>query len=133
MVGIRRNQYLEMPDRRQRLSPVSAVLQVLVVLCLLSMSSLVIAVETATGNQSNLFPVVLPVLAAAIVVAASVIMGLIYWPRRQEEKSDMLLLCMKALTSSRDEGERRSSDMALSNYKDSGEIMARLFVRGVAD
>ncbi len=110
------------------MSFVTHLIPVLITLYLLSISSPVIAVETTSGEDGSILPAILSVLAGALIIASSVILGLIVWRRKQEEKSDMLLLCMKFLPSSKDENERRSSAMALANYKNSGALLVLLDV-----
>lgn len=82
------------------------------------------AVETVTGQSGGgMLAALLIVILTAIALAALVIVGLIFWSRKQEHISEMMLFCMKYLFHSEDEAERCASAKALGRANDRGALL----------
>ena len=84
----------------------------------------VAAVESAAGlDAGDMFAAILIVILTAVALGALVIIGLVFWSRKQEHIDDMMLFCMKYLVHSKDEAERCASARALGQVSDPGALL----------
>jgi tetratricopeptide (TPR) repeat protein len=89
----------------------------------------VAAVASVNGpDDSGMLSTLLIVMLATLVVAALIIIGLIFWSRKQEHIGEMILFCMKYLVHSEDEEERCASARALGQANDSGALLVLLYI-----
>lgn len=68
-------------------------------------------------------PTLLIVMLVAISVAALIIVGLIYWGRKQDHLGEMTHFCLKYLVQSEDEAERCKMAKALGGANDAGALL----------
>jgi len=88
------------------------------------------ASDVAAAGSSDIVSGLLIALAIALVVAVLAVIGLVFWGRKQESITDMMLFCMKYLVHSENEAERSSSAKALSRVKDPGALLVLIDVVG---
>jgi hypothetical protein len=70
-----------------------------------------------------MFPVLLTVVLGAIGAGALIIMGLVYWGRKQDHLGEMTHFCLKYLVHSEDESERCAMAKALGKANDPGALL----------
>ena len=105
-----------------------AVFPRLVLAGLLCVPALAASAEQGAGVGSGMAAALVTVLLVAVVLAALMIFGIVFWSRKQEHIQDMLLFCMKYLIHSEDEAERISSAKALGRANDPRALLVLLNV-----
>ena len=68
-------------------------------------------------------PVLLFVMLGAVAVGALIIIGLVYWGRKQEHLGEMTHFCLKYLVHSEDEAERCAMAKALGGANDTAALL----------
>ncbi|MEW8508123.1 MAG: HEAT repeat domain-containing protein [Candidatus Thiodiazotropha sp.] len=84
----------------------------------------ILAVGESTGqNASSFTATLMTALLLAVPVSAIVIFSLVHWGRKQDQKGEMMLFCMKYLLQSENEPKRCSSARALGEANDPDALL----------